>query len=122
MTVDKIIPCICTTHTPIPTICNDYGMPILYPHPAGSHKQYWAVACPICGRGSLLTIEEPSPYKALKEWNRIMEECYMAEGRQIEYEKDWKEDDQDAEYEKNKWLRDIPCGRFIEDMSESSKD
>lgn len=74
----------------------------------------------MCGRGSLLTIEESSAYKAVIHWNKVMEQCYLAAGRSIEYEKDWNEDDPDGRVESNKWVRDLPVGRFVIDAGKSS--
>lgn len=118
--IPRIIPCVCTTHTPIPIVSNDYGMPILLPKSHGNGKTSWSIACPMCGRGSLLTIEESSAYKAIIHWNKIMEKCYLVAGRSIEYEKDWNEDDPDGRAECNKWVRDLPAGRFVIDAEKSS--
>lgn len=49
-----------------------------------------------------------------------MERCYLAAGRSIEYEKDWSEDDPDGRAESNKWVRDLPAGRFVIDAGKSS--
>ena len=49
-----------------------------------------------------------------------MEMCYRSAGRSIEYEKDWNEDDPDGRTESNKWVRDLPAGRFVIDAGKSS--
>lgn len=49
-----------------------------------------------------------------------MERCYWNAGRAIEYEKDWNEDDPDERAESNKWVRDLPAGRFVIDAEKSS--
>lgn len=118
--IPRIIPCVCTTHTPIPIVSDDYGMPILLPRSYSNGKTSWSIACPMCGRGSLLTIEESSAYKAIVHWNKIMEKCYLSADRSIEYEKDWNEDDPDERTECNKWVRDLPVGRFVIDAGRSS--
>ena len=118
--IPRIIPCVCTTHTPIPIVSDDYGMPILLPRSYGNEKTLWSIACPMCGRGSLLTIQESSAYKAIIRWNKIMDSCYRIAGRAIEYEKDWKDDDPDERRERNKWIRDLPVGRFCIDAEKSS--
>lgn len=67
-----------------------------------------------------MTIEESSAYKAIIHWNKIMEKCYLVAGRSIEYEKDWNEDDPYGRAECNKWVRDLPAGRFVIDAEKSS--
>lgn len=118
--IPRIIPCVCTTHTPIPIVSDDYGMPILLPRSYGDGKTLWSIACPMCGRGSLLMVQEKSAYKAIVHWNEIMRICYMNAGRTIEYEKDYKYDDPDGSSECNKWIRDIAVGRFVIDAEKSS--
>ena len=89
MTVDRIIPCVCTPHPPTIMDSVRYGMPALTPYGFQSHKQFWTIKCPVCGRGGAGT-EETSAYKALKKWNLLMRRCYGLEGKEIAYEGDFK--------------------------------
>lgn len=67
-----------------------------------------------------MTIEERSAYKSIIHWNKIMERRYWNAGQSIEYEKDWNEDNHDERAESNKWVRDLPAGRFVIDAGKSS--
>ncbi len=122
MTVENIIPCICTTHTPIPTVNAMYGMPILLPCNAGKHKQYWHFQCPVCGRGGFGITEAKTAYKALQQWNKLQEGLYRMADREIVFEKEWEENDPDAGYEENKWEESIMPGRFVTDMTKASRE
>lgn len=84
MTVDRIIPCVCTPHPPTLGDSVRYGMPVLTPYCTQPHKQYWTIKCPVCGRGGA-GMEETSAYKALKKWNQLMRRCYKLEGKEIAY-------------------------------------
>lgn len=81
MTVDHIIPCVCTPHPPTCADRTTYGMPVLTACGYISRKQFWKIKCPVCGRGGLS--EFRSSYKALKDWNHIMERCYEMEKKEI---------------------------------------
>ena len=78
MTVDKIIPCVCTDHNPTVADSVYYGMPQLKVSGATSyHKQFWTAFCPVCGRGGC--VEYKSAYLALKAWNDMQKSLYEFE-------------------------------------------
>lgn len=87
MTVDKIIPCICTDHPPYAGDSCYYGMPQL--KISGNyipHKQFFTAFCPNCGRGG--AEEFNSPYLALKDWNNFQEGLYEYHKREVIYYED----------------------------------
>ena len=102
MTVDRVIPCVCCEHPPSVDDGSEYGMPILIPHNSFvSHKQFWNVKCPVCGRGGC--VEEKSAYLALKKWNEIMQRCYEYEHKPIVFEEEWKDTCERLGYEYFEW-------------------
>ena len=73
MTVQKIIPCICSADDYEEMSLNDsfYGMPYLaVQNSLKDHQQFWTYWCPKCGRGGKF-LEFASPYLALKDWNKL---------------------------------------------------
>ena len=90
MTVEHIIPCICTKHPPTAADKSTYGMPILTVSDGlVSNKQFYSATCPVCRRGEL--IYSNSPFKALKHWNEMQEKLYAFEKRYIIYRDDFKQ-------------------------------
>ena len=89
MTVDRIIPCVCTPHPPTAGDSVRYGMPVLTAYGSQPHEQCWTIKCPVCGRGGIW-IEETSAYKALQKWNQLMRRCYRLEEKEIAYKGDFK--------------------------------
>lgn len=82
MTVEHIIPCICSTRHKTDYMSTYDGMPQLKVH--GNyikHKQFWTIYCPNCGRGGI--IEFKSPYLALKDWNEMQKTLYEYENKEI---------------------------------------
>lgn len=79
MTVDFIIPCICTTENR-----RFSGMPLLKPQNMNRpHVQYWKAQCPCCGRGGI--IEYPSVFKCLDAWNKMQKDLRHAQGIEIPF-------------------------------------
>ena len=73
MTVESVIPCICSSkqvREGEANSCYD-GMPILkVSNLLIKHRQQWSAECPKCGRGGC-GVEEYSAFKALQKWNEI---------------------------------------------------
>lgn len=93
MTVDKIIPCICTDHAPNSSDSVFYGMPELQVQNGyKAHTQFWSYRCPNCGRGGT-ALQFKSPYLALKDWNEMQTELYAEQNRKIQI---FEENDNDA--------------------------
>lgn len=90
MTVEHIIPCICTKHPPTAADKSTYGMPILTVSDGlVSNKQFYSATCPVCRRGGL--ISSNSSYKALMRWNEMQEKLYAFEKREIIYYDDFEQ-------------------------------
>ena len=79
MTVDFIIPCICTTENR-----RFSGMPVLKPQNTNRpHTQYWRAQCPRCGRGGI--IDYPSVFKCMDAWNKMQKGLYQSDGIEIPF-------------------------------------
>lgn len=78
MTVDKVVPCVCT----YPGKSDDFdddGMPqLIVRNGMVPHKQFWSAFCPKCGRGSRQD-DYKSPYHALKHWNDFQSDLWKIE-------------------------------------------
>lgn len=107
--IPKIIPCICTTHTPCSVVNSEYGMPIMIP--TGNGEQTWfGIKCPMCGRGGFNIMQYSSVYKAICAWNEMQKMLYSLHKRTIEYDRDYDSDDETNDYEHNLWANDLDSG------------
>lgn len=71
-TVKEVLTCVCAGRERTSADSVYFGMPqIKVSNSIRPHKQFWSAYCPNCGRGGLM--EEPSAYKALKQWNALQE-------------------------------------------------
>jgi len=80
MTVDKVIPCVCTyPGDQEGRMESDFGMPQLVVRNGFSpHLQYYSAYCPRCGRGSKQS-DFKSAYLALKYWNKFQSHLWEME-------------------------------------------
>lgn len=83
MKVQEVYPCVCSIddYEEGQIKRSDYGMPLLSVcNSAKQWKQYWSIWCPKCGRGSKLE-QFNSQYLALKSWNMMQANLYLAKER-----------------------------------------